>query len=143
MSKLRTWVLYPGYIICVTIFFLYMLFPQEAALEYLSGYLGSQYPDYVVTADTIKPDFPPGLKLDRVSIRFHGEPWVNLERLHIRPQYLSVLSPVKTVRFKGRAYSGGLWGTIDVKKATNADGMTASAELKGIRLEDKYAMKKI
>ena len=43
---------------------------------------------------------------------------------------------MKTVRFKGRAYSGGLWGTIDVKKATNADEMTASAELKGIRLEE-------
>lgn len=136
MSKLKTWVLYPGYIICMTVFFLYMLFPQEAAQEYLSGYLGEHYPDYAVTADTIKPDFPPGLKLDGVAISHIGETWVNLEQLQIRPKYLSLFSPVKTVRFKGKAYGGGVWGTLDLKKATHAYEMTGSAELKGIRLEE-------
>jgi len=136
MSKLKTWMLYPGYIICVTVFFLYMLFPQEAALEYLSGYLGEHYPDYAVTADTIKPDFPPGLKLDGVAISHIGATWVDLEQLHIRPKYLSAFSPVKTVRFQGKAYGGGLRGTIDLEKSTHAYEMTASAELKGIRLEE-------
>ena len=83
MSKLRKWVLYPGYTLCVTVFFLYMLFPQEAAMQYLSEYLGEYYPEYAVTADTIKPDFPPGLKLDGVSISYLGETWVNLEQLQI------------------------------------------------------------
>jgi type II secretion system protein N len=136
MRKLKTWVLYPGYIICVTVFFLYMLFPQEAALEYLSGYLGEHYPDYAVTADTIKPDFPPGLKLDGVDIRFQGEKWVSLEQLHIRPKYLAVFSTVKTVRFKGKAYQGDLWGTIDFKKTAESYEMEASAELKGILLKE-------
>ena len=136
MRKLKTWVLYPGYIICVTVFFLYMLFPQEAAMQYLSGYLREHYPDYVVTADTIKPDFPPGLKLDGVDFSFQGEKWVNLEKLHIRPKYLSVFSTVKTVRFKGKAYQGDLWGTIDFDKSAGSYEMKASAELKGIRLEE-------
>jgi len=136
MSKLKTWVLYPGYIICVTVFFLYMLFPQEAAMEYLSGYLGEYYPDYAVTADTIKPDFPPGLKLDGVDIRYNGEKWVNLEQLHIRPKYLTVFSTAKTVRFKGKAYQGDLWGTIEFEQSAESYEMKASAELKGILLEE-------
>jgi len=136
MSKLKTWVLYPGYIICVTVFFLYMLFPQEAAMEYLSGYLGEHYPDYAVTADTIKPDFPPGLKLDGVDISYNGEKWVNLEQLHIRPKYLTVFSTAKTVRFKGKAYQGDLWGTIEFEQSAESYEMIASAELKGILLEE-------
>jgi len=136
MSKLKTWVLYPGYIICVTVFFLYMLFPQEAAMEYLSGYLGEYYPDYAVTADTIKPDFPPGLKLDGVDISYNGEKWVNLEQLHIRPKYLTVFSTAKTVRFKGKAYQGDLWGTIEFEQSAESYEMKASAELKGILLEE-------
>jgi len=136
MSKLRTWVLYTGYIVCATLFFLYMLFPQEAAMEYLSGYLGEHYPDYVVTADTIKPDFPPGLKLDGVDFSFQGEKWVNLEQLHIRPKYLSAFSTVKTVRFKGKAYQGDLWGTIDFDTSAGPYEIKASAELKGIQLEE-------
>jgi type II secretion system protein N len=136
MSKLRKWVLYPGYIICVTVFFLYILFPQEAALEFLSGYLGEHYPDYAVTADTIKPNFPPGLKFDRVAISYQGDTWVNLDQLHIRPRYLSAFSAVKTLRFKGKAYNGGLWGTIDFENSAEAYEMTASAELEGIQLEE-------
>jgi type II secretion system protein N len=143
MRKLKTWVLYPGYIICVTLFFLYMLFPQEAAMEYLSGYLGEHYPDYTVTADTIKPDFPPGVKLDGVDISFHGEKRVNLEKLHIRPKYLSVFSNVKTVRFKGKAYKGNLWGTIDFDNSTGSYEVKASAELKGIQLEENEHLQTI
>ena len=62
MKKIRKWVLYPGYIIAVTAFFLYVLFPADAAMEYFSGYLGKHYPDYAVTVGTIKPVFPPGVE---------------------------------------------------------------------------------
>jgi type II secretion system protein N len=136
MRKLKTWVLYPGYIICVTLFFLYMLFPQEAAMEYLSGYLGEHYPDYVVTADTIKPDFPPGLRLDGVDFSFQGKNWVNLDQLRIRPKYRSVFSTVKTVRFRGKAYKGDLWGAIDLEPSAGSYEISAFAELKGIQLEE-------
>jgi len=136
MNKFRKWVLYPGYIIVVTAFFLYVLFPADAAMEYFSGYLGKHYPDYVVSADTIKPVFPPGLKLRAVSIAYRGDIWVDLEQLHIRPRYLSVFSPRKTVRFTARAYTGKLWGAIDFQKASGAYQMTAAADLKGIRLEE-------
>jgi len=136
MSRLRKWVLYPVYVIAVTAFFLYVLFPTDAAMHFLSGYLGKHYPEVVVTADTIKPVLPPGLKLNAVSIAYQGETWVELERLHVRPTYLSLLSPRKKVRFKGKAYSGNLRGVIDFQKKADAYDMTASAELEGIRLEE-------
>ena len=68
MKKFIKWVLYPGYTIAVTAFFLYVLFPTEVAMEYFSGYLGKQYPDYTVTVDTIKPVFPRG----KTQLSFHS-----------------------------------------------------------------------
>ena len=55
MNKLSKWVLYSGYIFAVTAFFLYVLFPTDAAMDYVSGYLGKHYPEYAVTAGTVKP----------------------------------------------------------------------------------------
>jgi len=89
-----------------------------------------------VTVGTIKPVFHPGVRLNAVSLSFRGETWVDLEQLHIRPRYMSVLSPRKTVRFTGKAYSGKLWGSLDFQKTSSAYKVTASAELKGIRLEE-------
>lgn len=136
MGKIRKWGLYPAYIIAVTVFFLYALFPTDAAMEYFSGYLGKHYPDYAVTVGTIKPAFPPGVKMQAVSIAYQGETWVDLDQLHIRPRYLSILSPRKTVRFAGRAYSGDLRGTIAFLKGDTAYQVEASAALNDIRLEE-------
>ncbi|RLC18825.1 MAG: type II secretion system protein GspN [Deltaproteobacteria bacterium] len=136
MNKLSKWVLYSGYIIAVTAFFMYVLFPADAAMEYVSGYLGKHYPEYAVTADTVKPAFPPGLKLRAVSIAYREDTWVNIDQLYVRPQYLSILSPLKTVRFIGKAYSGDLKGSIDIQKADTGYQVTAAVELKGIRLEE-------
>ncbi|MBW2678482.1 MAG: hypothetical protein JRD49_13080, partial [Deltaproteobacteria bacterium] len=55
MKRIRRWVLYPGYVLGITVLFLYVLFPSDAAKEYISGYLGKQYPGYTVTMETVKP----------------------------------------------------------------------------------------
>jgi len=136
MNKLIKWVLYSGYVIVVTLFFLYVLFPADAAMEYFSGYLAKHHPEYAVTADTVKPSFPPGLNLRTVSIAYKGDTWIDLERVRVRLHYLSVFSPSKKVFFTGRAYSGDLKGSMDVQKEEPAYRMTMAAELKGIRLEE-------
>lgn len=136
MNKFIKWSLYSGYIMAVTLFFLYVLFPADAAMEYFSGYLAKHHPEYAVTAGTVKPSFPPGLNLRTVSIAYQGDTWVDLERVHLRPHYLSVFSPSKKVLFTGRAYSGDLEGAIDVQKGEPAYRMTMAAELKGVRLEE-------
>ena len=40
------------------------------------------------------------------------------------------------MRFKGKAYSGKLWGTVGFQKTSSVYQVTASAELKDIRLEE-------
>ena len=136
MNKLIKWVLYSGYVIAVTLIFLYVLFPADAAVEYFSGYLAKHYPDYAVTADTVKPSFPPGLNLRAVSIAYQGDTWIELEKVCVRPHYLSVFSPSKKLLFTGKAYSGDLKGSMNVKKDEAAYQMTLAAELKGVRLEE-------
>jgi type II secretion system protein N len=136
MNKLIKWMLYGGYVIAVTVFFLYVLFPADAAMEYFSGYLAKHHPEYDVTADTVKPSFPPGLNLHTVSIAYQGDTWIDLEKIYVRPDYLSVFSSSKKVLFTGRAYSGNLKGFIDLQKEEPAYRMNMAAKLKGIRLEE-------
>ncbi|MBW1889087.1 MAG: type II secretion system protein GspN [Deltaproteobacteria bacterium] len=136
MKRIRRWVLYPGYVLGITVLFLYVLFPSDAAKEYISGYLGKQYPGYTVTMETVKPVFPLGLKFDSVSIAYRGDTWADLEHLRVRPRYLSIFGSEKTIRFTGRAYGGKVSGTIDLQPAQPSYRVKASAELTGIRLED-------
>ena len=126
---------YTGYALVATVFFLYALFPADAALAYLSGYLGKHYPEYTVAADTVAPAFPPGFKLRDVTIGYRGETWMDFEQLRIRPHYLSLFSSRKTVRFAGKAYEGDTSGRIDLQKADTGYRMTAAVELEGLLLE--------
>ena len=127
----------------MTLFFLYVLFPADAAFEYFSGYLGKHYPEYTVAAESVTTVFPPGFKLRTVSIGYRGGTWAELEQLRIRPRYLSLFSSRKRLRFAGEVYNGGIKGDMDLQKEGTDFQMTASAELKGIMLEQNEYLEKL
>jgi len=60
--------LYTVYIIGITGFFLYYLFPSDALKSYLAYRLSQANPDITVTIDRISPVIPPGINLHDVGI---------------------------------------------------------------------------
>ncbi|MCG6908730.1 MAG: type II secretion system protein GspN [Deltaproteobacteria bacterium] len=136
MKKIKNWILYPGYILGITIVFLYMLFPSEAAKGYITGYLDRHYPDYQVTVGNVAPVFPPGLVLESISLAYRGDKYLDLTWLKVRPRYLSLFKSWKTLLLEGRAYSGDLKGSVDFQKGPSMYRIKTVADLSGIMLEE-------
>ena len=67
MKPSKTTLLYTLYIIGITLFFLWYLFPSDTLKDYLAYRLGQSNPDVTVTIDRISPVLPPGIKLHEVD----------------------------------------------------------------------------
>ena len=136
MKRLRKWTLYIVYTLVVTGFFFYYLFPSQAAIDYISNYLDSRYPDYMLTIAGIKPAFPPGLVFESVRIAYKGDDWAELDQFRVRPRYMSVFSARKRIIFHADAYGGEIRGTIDFEKGDKNHKINAAADMSGIRIGD-------
>ena len=97
--------LYGVYIIAMTGFFLYYLFPSETLKTYLAYRLSQGNPDITVTIDRVSPVIPPGINLHDVGIVHQNKALVDVANLKIMPGILSLFSDKSTVNFKGHVLS--------------------------------------
>ncbi len=111
---MKKWLSYILYIVCVTIFFLYYLFPGKAFTSYINHHINGLLPGYKISTDQAMPSFPPGLKLKSPAIYNQNKPILCADQLKIRPAYLSLLSINKTFFINGLAYDGHLEGIADI-----------------------------
>jgi type II secretion system protein N len=140
---MKRWFFYILYAMAATAFFLYYLFPSEAAGDLISAYLKKTQPDYDLRVAQVKPALPPGMRFHKVEISHKKETWAELERLDIRPDYLTVFSEKKSFAFKGNAYQGGVKGTIDVVPGSIPSVVSVNADIHDIRLDDVIRLHEI
>lgn len=133
---MKRWIFYILYTMAAAVFFLYYLFPSDAAKGLLSSYLKKSQPDYQLQVARIKPSVPPGIRFDSVEISHKKEAWAALEQFDIRPDYLTIFSEKKSFRFKGDAYKGGIRGTVDVIPGNVPSVVGLTADIHDIQLED-------
>ena len=102
------------YAICITVLFLYFLFPSQLVQQKLESAVSSA--GYLLEADSLRPSLPLGIKLKEVALHpvqapsdllFQGE-FVDLQ---FNP--LSIFRKNKTIRFRSSAYGGSLAGRAD------------------------------
>lgn len=113
--------LYGIYAVAAVGFFLYFLFPSEIIGDLLMERISQTQPDLQVTTDKVQPTlFPPGLKLEPLSVAYTDMPILKSERLAIVPSLFSLLSNQKEFSFSGPLRSGYLKGhaemTMDAKR---------------------------
>ena len=132
MKNAGKWLLYSIYIIVITVFFIYYLFPSDAVKKQIAFNLNRADPDLNITIDNIKPVFPPGLKLYNVSFYRLSNLLLEAEQIKITPGLLSLFRPKTTFFFKGRAYEGILKGRADI----TANKLMINADLSGIWTKD-------
>jgi len=111
---MKKWLSYILYIVVVTIFFLYYLFPGEAFTSYVNNHINGLLPGYKISTEQAMPSFPPALKLKSPAIYNQNKPIIGADQLKIRPAYLSLLSGNKTFFIDGLAYDGHLEGSADI-----------------------------
>jgi type II secretion system protein N len=135
-NHMKRWFFYILYILIATAFFLYYLFPSDAAKDFISAYLAKSQPDYHLQAARIRPVFPPGIKLQTVGISYKKDVWAELERFVVTPDYLTMFSEKKSFSFKGNAYRGDIQGKIDIIPGNPPSVVAVDADIHQIRLDD-------
>jgi type II secretion system protein N len=127
-------IVYAGYFIIVTVFFLYYLFPGDAVTSYLNYKINSMSSDISMSIKKLKPDFPPGIKLSATNLLYRNQPIAGADFLKIKPSYLSLFSSNKTFFVNGDMYSGKLDSVIRLADFRSSPDFEAEASFANIQL---------
>jgi type II secretion system protein N len=113
MSKKKQRLLYGAYVISVTLFFLYILFPSAVAKKYVMSGLNRINPDLDIMVGNVKPDFPPGIKLYKVSAYYKGDSIFDADKVEISPAILSFFAGRLSLNISGAVYAGLIEAKVD------------------------------
>ncbi len=136
MKKLHKSLLYIAYTLVATGCFLYLLFPSQTFKGVVSTYLLKMLPGYQIRFDRLQPVLPLGLGFESVSVLQNERMWAQIDRLNITPRIASLLSPRKTINYRGKAYQGTLKGHMDVNTSDKSSQTDVFLTLADIRLSD-------
>lgn len=126
--------LYAIYIIAITGFFLYYLFPSDTLKTYLTFRLSQGHPDITVTIDRISPVIPAGVNLHDVGIVHQNNALIDLDSLKIMPEILSLFSAKSTVNFKGRVNSGTFSGRAEIDDNSGGQQIKGDGRISGVQI---------
>ena len=143
MKSTKKNLLYTAYIIGITVFFLWYLFPSDTLKNYLAYRLSQGNPDLTVTIDRISPVLPPGLKLHEVDISHQDKASIEIENLKIMPGLGSLFSDTVTVDFKGRVYEGSLSGRAEISDNPKGSGIKIDGNIAGVQVQQISALQQL
>jgi type II secretion system protein N len=135
--------LYTAYIIGITVFFLYYLFPSEAVKDYVAYKMSQANPGISVTIDHVSPVLPPGIKLHDVGIAYGNKALIDLDSVKITPGLLSFLSSTKTARFKGRVNAGTVQGWAEVDSRSDQRTEKIEGTISGVQVQGIPALQRL
>jgi len=135
--------LYVVYIIAITGFFLYYLFPSDTLKTYLAYRLSQGNPDITVTIDRVSPVIPPGINLHDVGIVHQNEALIDLDSLKIMPGFLSLFSDKSTVNFKGRVNAGTFSGQAEIGDNSGGQEIKCDGKISGIQVQGIPALQRL
>ena len=140
----KTTLSYTGYIIGITLFFLWYLFPSDTLKDYLAHRLSQGNSNVAVTIDRVSPVLPPGIALHAVDFSHQNRSLIEFESLKIMPGLGSLFSGIKTVNFKGRLYEGTVSGRAEIQtdpdgSAVKIDGNIAGMQVKQIAALQQFS----
>ena len=139
MKNTRKWLPYFLFILAVTAFFIYYLFPSDKVKSFITFNLNKTYPGINIAVDHVKPSFPPGLKLYNVNFYHTHDPLFRMEQIKITPGLLSLFRSKINFFFKGSAYTGILEGKGEFTK--NGPEVMIDGKLSGVRIKKISAIK--
>jgi len=143
MKPSKKTLLYTVYVIGITIFFLWYLFPSDSLKAYLSQRLAQGNPAVKITIDRISPVLPPGLKLYNVGIAHQNRPLIDLANVKVMPGLGSLFSQTTTVNFKGRVCEGTLNGQAQFSEGQQGAGIKIEGWISGVQVQQISALKQL
>ncbi|KPA17159.1 hypothetical protein MHK_002581 [Candidatus Magnetomorum sp. HK-1] len=105
---------YTLFTICVTLVMLYYQFPEEIAVQLLKSKASQLAPGLIIDLDTIKPAFPPGVRVEGLTIDDTSMRLLASNVLTVQPDYLSVFKLKPSMQFYCAAYAGEMKGDAGI-----------------------------
>ena len=135
-------IVYAGYLIIVTLFFLYYLFPGDAVTSYINYKLSRMSSGIRISIKELKPAFPPGIKLSTPDLLFQNQLLIGADVLKIKPSYFSLFAKNKIFYINGDMYQGIVDSTIRIADISANPKFDAEVSLAGIQISQIPALKK-
>jgi len=132
MKSSGKWILYGGYAVMAGVFFLYLLFPEDALKEYAQKRVAQVQPALSVAIEKIRPSLPPGLRFQTVSVRHAGDSLVDIERIRVSPEVRTLFSENRSYVFRMSAYGGGIRGRFREYPGNNDTRISGNARIQEI-----------
>jgi len=118
MNRTTKILLYLFFTLVALVIFLYVRFPSETARELIVSRLHEISPQLRMETGTVKPTFPPGLKMNQVKIDYDQMPVFQSDHIKLVPNLFSLLGSQKSLNFN--APLGG--GVIEGRAQLNTNG---------------------
>ncbi len=132
---------YPLAGIAMLLAFLYLRFPGEAVTEYLKAAVAARYTGAVLSIDTLRPSFPPGVALADITVgmRDRTDALLRLDSLTVRPGGLALLRGRLAIHAAAAGYGGEVRGKVEFARLLSLGGpLTAAVEVRNVRV-DRWA----
>lgn len=113
--KTKKWITYTIYGALITAAFLYFLFPSDSAGKYIRSIVEGINPNVVLSFDSARPCFPPGIRLHNFSVSFKNKPGstIRADALKLRSALTSLLSGKLSLLLYADAYEGSMQADIN------------------------------
>jgi type II secretion system protein N len=135
MKNTTKYILYGCYTLVTVIFFLYYLFPSETARALIVQEFEKIHPQVHVSTDHVRPTFPPGLKLQPLTLEFEQTPLLRSNYLIVEPDLFSWIGAQKSLNFNGTIGTGEYNGRAELTAETKRPQNTVWLNLKAVPLE--------
>jgi type II secretion system protein N len=141
ISKNR--ILFGAYIIIITVFFLYYLFPSESLKDYCAYRLSQINPEIRVNIKSIKLAFPPGYRLSDVDLYYLEQAVGSIDHIKIKPNLLSFIGQDTRWSYSGKAYTGKFSGTAEIASNSPTHQVLIDTAFSGIQIKDIDAIRRV
>ncbi len=127
MKRKLKWLFYLLYLAVASIFFLYVIFPGDAARDRLQVRADEIFPGAETTLGQTSPNlFPLGISIDSVAFSAFDRELVRLADVRISPRPSSFFSEGTAYGFQGEIHGGSIQGVF--AEATEANRGTCSLD---------------
>ncbi|MCP4694382.1 MAG: type II secretion system protein GspN, partial [Desulfobacterales bacterium] len=141
MRTFRKWLLYTLYTLLLVVGFGYYLFPSDVIRGWLESRIQGAHPDFHVSIQDLRPDFPPGLVMRGVRFVYKKQEIAAFDALTATPVLLSLFSPGSVIRFTGQFHDGFLKGEMEAGDAGSLAALRFT--LSGFRLEKSPVFREV
>lgn len=141
MVSSKTIFVYLLFALSAVLFFLFLLFPDQAIRAYVNGRLAAIDPSLSMAAQTIRPAIPPGIKMIDVDLNRDTVRLAHIDDARVNPELASLVRGKKQFRFQATIAEGTVSGQATVASDGPAGHLQVEADLFQIRLDQLDVIK--